>query len=94
MNTLPGFFQGAISQDFQQILAAAPAEHGEKTAFGKAAGSPQEKPKTGEYCKDDLPDKTQGPQCTMREFCKPPKKADAFLPQVPGWSSPPAPPAF
>jgi hypothetical protein len=38
---------------------------------------------------------TCGTACSGKKPCKPPKKkAAAFLPDVEGWSTPPAPPAF
>lgn len=84
MKTLPELFQGVIAQDFQEILYA---DLSPDAGLGEVA------------CKAKTPSKTDtlSPQCTtLKKKCKGKKKrkAAAFLPAVPGWCSPPAPPAF
>jgi hypothetical protein len=104
MKTTHEFFQGLIAQDFQEILNAAPAPDAlrreaagaKKPASGKPVCKPAEKPKTGAYCKgDEGSQPTQDPSCSCDSSCRPAKKkTGAFLPSLPGWSSPPAPPVF
>jgi hypothetical protein len=86
MPTPPRFLQGSISQDFQGILddESSPEAKALELA-GKKKPHKSEPPCTTEP--------TETPNCTKKEPCKPPKKA-AFLPEVQGWSMPPAPPAL
>jgi len=105
MQTLPEFFQGLIAQDFQGILDA---DRSPEAASGELAGKAKKPPKTpGVGCSVNKvackkKSTTRAPLCKQHSpgvGCSPPdrpkkKKAAAFLPDVQGWSIPPAPPAF
>ena len=89
MRTLPEFFQGPVTRDFQGILDADPSAE----AASSELSADEKKPSSDKKCP------LSGSGCTghKKKVCptgKPPKKAAAFQPDVQGWSVPPAPPAF
>ena len=88
MKTLPEFFQGSIAQNLQDILDA---DHALVAAPGELASEAKKKKKK----KKTSSHRGTGAGCTRPDRCPPKKKkkADSFMPGVPGWSSPPAPPA-
>lgn len=91
MNTLPEFFQGPIAQDFHDILDAELDPDLSQEAAGSKSAAKKKKPAK----KDHPPACNTTIACSTEvAACKTKKKADAFLPGVAGWSSPPAPPAF
>jgi hypothetical protein len=108
MNTLPEFFQGLIARDLQEILTAEADE--EKKKKKKKPSHPHEPPKSTKTCSvsNICPQKTTKTCSVPTSICRqkttqkcsvpvircPKKKADVFAPGIPGWSCPPAPPAF
>ena len=87
MKILPEFFQGSISQDLQEILDADPAWY----TPGALVCEAKKKKKTSSQHPTTVGCKVVSKR---KKVCPPPKKkTDVFLPTVPGWSSPPDPPA-
>jgi hypothetical protein len=87
MHTQPEFLRGSIAQDFQGILDS---DANPEIASLDLAAKKKKPPKSHGPCGTEP---TQTPDCTKKDPCAPKKKA-AFLPDVPGWSMPPAPPAI
>jgi len=82
------FFEGPVSQDFHDIVdsaavmaaAATKKKHGgKKAAKTKICGET---------------DHTKAPPCSVTDVCRSKKKSSAFVPELPGWSSPAAPPSI
>jgi hypothetical protein len=108
MQTVPEFFQGLIAQDFQENLdadllreaasgeLAAKAKKPQKSCTPSCKDKPTPPGCSGVGCPSKEKNKPTPPGCTGHKDrrCKTPKRKAAFLPEVEGWSIPPAPPAF